>query len=465
MWLCVLLLLASSGILFSPIEATVKFDGKLRQSADGSTEAYMIPPYPSNHASTLELLPDGSLVAAWFSGEKEEAPGCAIVVARLPAGADGWTSAETVSRDKKYSMQNPVLFNDNKGGALHLFHSHAPAESGESQSTIWHLVSSDSGKNWTTPNEWLSAPGGFPRNRIIPAPNGGVLFPFYNASSSPEFDGHNYAIMGISDAARSLDSSSKWKFVPIPGSGDLVQPSTVQVGTNESLITFFRDRRSENIYRATADPTGHEWSKPDTSANLPNNNAGIEANVIKPSNRIVIAYNPTTHWRDPLEIALSDDGGQSWPYKRYLQYGDSDASDAQVVHNEFSYPSVLVTYNSTGSAIIHVTYTYNRDTIKYKRFTEQWVIDGDSPTGNWICKKEMDATGKTPGKFKLAGTTAGVEECQAICDGEGPDNCVVFDWNAHSGHCYIRFDGVWELAHNDHVTSCCLSSRVKNCTK
>ena len=33
--------------------------------------AYMIPPYKSNHASTIEVLSDGTLVAAWFSGEGE----------------------------------------------------------------------------------------------------------------------------------------------------------------------------------------------------------------------------------------------------------------------------------------------------------------------------------------------------------------------------------------------------------
>jgi predicted neuraminidase len=50
---------------------------------------------------TIEQLPDGTLVAAWFSGIKEEAPGCAIVVATLPAGTNQWSKATRVSeRDK-----------------------------------------------------------------------------------------------------------------------------------------------------------------------------------------------------------------------------------------------------------------------------------------------------------------------------------------------------------------------------
>ena len=179
-----------------------------------------------------------------------------------------------------------------------------------------------------------------------------------------------------------------------------------------------------------ADPTGHTWSKPDTSTDLPNNNAGIEANIIVPSNRIVLAYNPQTSGRDPLAVALSDDGGHSWPHKRDLQHGTSDVdidySDVTKKNgNEFSYPSTLVTYDENGAATLHVTYTYNRETIKYKRFTEDWVIHGPAPSpapapaptpsGKWSCSKAQDATGKTPGNFSMVGTLKDIDECQVCC--------------------------------------------------
>ena len=132
-----------------------------------------------------------------------------------------------------------------------------------------------------------------------------------------------------------------------------------------------------HFFDRQGDASGHSWSTPDTSTNLPNNNAGIEANIITPSNRIVLAYNPQTSGRDPLAVAMSDDAGHTWPFKRNLQHGNSTSGVGTSKGNEFSYPSTLVTYDANGTATLHVTYTYNRNTIKYKRFTEEWVKHGD----------------------------------------------------------------------------------------
>ena len=367
--------------------ATPKYDGKVRKEKDGSESSYMIPPYMQSHASTLEILPDGSLASAWFSGEREEASGCAIVFSTLRNGA--WSSAKTLSKRMGYSNQNPVLKFDEIHSILHLFHSQAKAESGESEATIWHLESHDLGKTWTEPAMWYSEPGSFPRNRIIPNNHdNSVIFPFYSATrTNKKFHKQNYAIFGYSTPDRNLSTSEGWKMMPLAGSAYLVQPSMVYLNNTASFITFFRDRRAKNIYSSSAKVAeSNDWSKPDTTV-LPNNKAGIEANTLLNGN-IVMVFNPQTSGRDPLAIAISKDNGKSWSCQRNLQHGQSalllSSNDTveddeggntltkkKSPHNEFSYPSVL----QTNDGAIHVTYTYLRQTIKYKRVDEDWICN------------------------------------------------------------------------------------------
>jgi predicted neuraminidase len=118
-----LLCLVSSRLAPEP-----KFDGVIRPTGDGRNEAYMIPPYKTNHASFLELLPSGELVMAWFSGTAEGANNCSIVLARLPSRSQQWSKANLTARRNGYSNQNPVLFYDNTTGVLYLYHSQQIAD-------------------------------------------------------------------------------------------------------------------------------------------------------------------------------------------------------------------------------------------------------------------------------------------------------------------------------------------------
>ena len=74
------------------------YDGRIRDQGDGLFSAYMVPYSHDNHAVTLEQLPDGSLVAAWFGGADEEASGTAIVVSRLVNGSGVWTNTTIVAQ-------------------------------------------------------------------------------------------------------------------------------------------------------------------------------------------------------------------------------------------------------------------------------------------------------------------------------------------------------------------------------
>jgi predicted neuraminidase len=176
--------------------------------------------------------------------------------------------------------------------------------------------------------------------------------------------------MLISDAA----NHSRWGApVNVSRADNLVQPTVVRTAPG-TLTAFFRDRRAQHVYGAASADEGLTWTAPSAAAagGLPNNNAGIEAFQLA-SGATILLFNNATKDRTPLTAALSRSAGAAWTASRNLQVHDDNSTNTQGV--EYSYPTVL----QTPDGAIHAAYTYNRQTIKYVRFTEAWVL-GDGKT-------------------------------------------------------------------------------------
>ncbi len=80
-----------------------------------------------------------------------------------------------------------------------------------------------------------------------------------------------------------------------------------------------------------------------------------------------MVYNDVDDGRYSLCVAISDDEGKSWKWKRNLE---------NIKGASFSYPSVIQVKNET----IHVTYSYfseeGKKAIKYVSFKENWILKG-----------------------------------------------------------------------------------------
>jgi predicted neuraminidase len=217
------------------------------------------------------------------------------------------------------------------------------------------LLSLDRGLTWTNPHDLFTEKGSFDRNRIIYSLKGNWIFPIYYAV---EGDVNEYSAMKISSDQQS------WVQYNITHSNYLIQPSVVRpVLGHPSLTAYLRDRRAQNIYSSVSMDDGYTWSKP-APTQFPNNNAAIQACVLN-NGHILLVYNPTTKARVPLRVSLSEDRGATWPYSRDLE----TSNDTSL---EYSYPSLL----QTPDDFIHVTYTYDRLTIKYVKFLENWIRGG-----------------------------------------------------------------------------------------
>ncbi len=222
------------------------------------------------------------------------------------------------------------------------------------------------GATWSTPEAFYTLPGAFDRNRIIPTlKNDGLIFPCYN--SSPDID--------YSFILRSSSVTPGWTRTDIKGSNYLIQPTIIRLNNSPQLRAFFRDENAAWIYYADSNDDGLTWTIPKPTS-LPNNNAGIEAYTLK-SGAVIIAFNNhngTHQPRSPLTVALSYDNGMTWPYYRNVQIHDDD-NNTHI--GEYSYPSLLQSFwSGSDDNDIHLTYTYDRETIKYLRFNEKWVKQG-----------------------------------------------------------------------------------------
>mmetsp|Transcript_24149 Transcript_24149/g.47488 ORF Transcript_24149/g.47488 Transcript_24149/m.47488 type:complete len:367 (+) Transcript_24149:68-1168(+) len=356
--------------ILSIATASPVYDGQLRDEGDGLTVAYMVPGGADNHAVSLEQLPDGTLVAAWFAGLHEQASGLAIVSSRLPAGSQAWTNTTVVSERDGYANQNPLLFYDNTTGILHLWHTQAKPNSGESEAEIYHLSSTDGGVGWTGSTRYFDQKGVFTRNRIIRRRDQTLLWPFYSTAS--EANGKD-PMFAWTSSKTVPDSGFGWKSHIMDQGGERLEQPTCwyQPHDKSKVECYFRDCNQKHIYRAESTDDGKSFTKP-IQTDLKNPGSAIEGFPLS-NGDLVLIFNPTTDdVRDPLSAGISKDDGKTWVHKD-VQNGPSGANSTE--KGEFAYPTVLQTPDGN----IHAMYTYGPSgvgqakTIKYVRFTEKWV--------------------------------------------------------------------------------------------
>jgi predicted neuraminidase len=350
------------------------YDGKICPSKlnDGTSEAWLPNLYETSHAANLIELQNGDLLCAWFSGSGEGNPDTNIVCSRLDSGADRWSNPIELSNDPQRSEQNPVLY-QSTDSVVWLFHTSNEPHN-QRTSRVVCRTSNDAGRTWLPPKNLFDESGIFTRHPNIVLENDDWLLPAYYCSTEGD-----HSVVKIS-----ADHGMSWFEVPIPGSRDRVQMNVVDLD-NGSLLASFRSRAADRIYFAHSIDHGRTWSHPAASA-LPNNNSSVQMIRLK-NGHLVIVYNDVTLERDqfrvieksgvlqkkplrtPLSIAVSEDNGESWPFRRYLQ-----TADVEYLANQlgYSYPSIV----QTREGDIHVAYTYLRKGIKHVRLSEEWIRHG-----------------------------------------------------------------------------------------
>ncbi len=358
-------------------------DGQFRPSPmPGLEEAYLAPLFASSHAANLLLLKSGDLLCVWFSGTWEGQSDVGIVMSRLPKGSKQWSKAQLVDHHIGESYQNPVLFQA-PSGTVWLIHTTQAAGEGQANAKVLVAKSDDNGNHWTAPSVLFDQAGAFVRQRLLVMPNQDWMLPMYFTPSKGITTGaeSNYSVVKISS-----DRGVQWKTCAVPKSEGMVQPDVVALADG-SYVMFFRSRFADYIYKS-ASKDGCTWTEPQKTP-LPNNNSSIQVGQLTNGN-MVIAFNnvgsvvtrgkPQAGPRKPLTVALSEDGGNTWPWVRDLETGklrEGEMGTESVKRNEpgreeYSYPSII----EGSDHKIYVAYTYRRFTVKAVRFDEKWIKGG-----------------------------------------------------------------------------------------
>jgi predicted neuraminidase len=371
------------GALFRPPDDPLRVDA-------------LIPPAgEENHAANLAALPNGDLLCAWFAGSREGSGDVRIALSRLDAGAGRWSDPIWVSEDPTRSEQNPILFPTPQGALWLLYPAQATrgcppdvwarkVEAGEAEgpytmqwtAVIRRRISHNGGRTWGPVETLFDTPSTFCRNPPVVLSNGDWLLPIYHSIRSGTHHGRDYTVM-----KRSEDQGGTWADVPVPHSHGRVHASVVELEPGR-LAAFFRSRAADAIYVSRSDDLGRTWTVPERSG-LPNNNASIQATRLD-DGTLALVFNmyranddpSKTVWprrRYPLSVALSEDGGRTWPFIRHLDPSDGFAGEQnRHLNRRCAYPTIL----QGPDGHLWIAYSYrDRQCIKVVRVPVDWVRD------------------------------------------------------------------------------------------
>jgi predicted neuraminidase len=293
-------------------------------------------PTPSCHASTIAEGPKG-LVAAWFGGTREGDADVGIWLSRQEGGA--WQPAREVAAGllpdgTRVPCWNPVLFQPRKG-PLMLFYKVS------SDIRMWQgmlMTSEDGGAVWSAPRRLPNGMLGPIKNKPLELADGRLL-----CGASDELGGWRMHVEWTTDGGATWARTG-----PLNDGVRLhaIQPSFLL--HKDGRIQAIGRTKSEKIFTVTSPDGGTTWGDMDLLA-LPNPNSGTDALTLK-DGRHLLVYNPVTHGRSPLSVALSDDG-QTW----------RDVLTLETEPKEFSYPAVI----QTADGKVHITYTWKRLKVRH----------------------------------------------------------------------------------------------------
>jgi predicted neuraminidase len=312
------------------------------------------------HPSCITQLANGDLYLAYYGGAGEYADETKVFGARRSAESQRWTDPQVIASNPIRSLGNPVVWQA-PDGLVWLFY---VTRFGETWSTsrIKAKLSRDGAQTWSEPFLVTLEPGTMVRGQPIVLSNGDYLLPIYHET------GDDPEVTGADTTSRFLRKRpDSWDWVEsgvIHSDRGNLQPAVVELDA-QHLLAFCR-RAGDYlpttrgwIVRSESHDGGWTWSR-GVDSSFPNPNSAVDLKRLR-NGHLLLVYNDSMSDRTPLTVAISTDGGRSFPHRRNLAEGPGS----------FSYPTAIQTEDGR----IHVAFTSDeRTVIRHATFDESAVV-------------------------------------------------------------------------------------------
>ncbi len=302
-----------------------------------------------NHAPNVAILPDGRLLAAWFSGAYEGDVHQAILGATSADGGKTWApAAPIVDLPRKSDFDPAFLVRGRRTWMLftagrwnrYPFVGLREVERREVglDSYRLHLMhTDDAGRTWSAPAPVGPERRGFCRGNGIVLASGTLLFPVYDDAGEGKW---------VTSLLRSRDDGATWQWVGAVGAADGKaggEPVIAELDGGRVLVAM-RSRDGRVWFAVTRDE-GTTWEQPFASDF--DGAASSHALLRTKSGRVLLAYNACKPpHRTPLVLReLVDPRAFRWGESIVIAHAPAAPADAW--SSQVSYPSIAETTPGT----------------------------------------------------------------------------------------------------------------------
>ena len=296
--------------------------------------------YGFNHAPSVVSLPDGRLLAAWFSGPFEASVHQAILGAYSADGGRTWSSEEVLHDAPRRSDFDPAFIVDESRVWLFLtvgrwdrypfvgLRDVERVEVGADSYKLYARSTSDSGRTWTDTMRVFDGVAWGCRSNGVKLKTGELLMPLYHFTSPK---------VGL---LRSEDSGQNWthdEAVSLPKAIGAGEPTLTQTASGRVLM--FLRTRDGNLWSTVSGDRGTTWEEP-TNTQMVAATSSHHVMTTK-SGHVVLTHNPCPPpQRTPLTMRVSEDEGRTWGEPLVLSEVEPTRPGGRVFSRSVCYPSV-----------------------------------------------------------------------------------------------------------------------------